>query len=128
MSCIGTTAGVVNVTEKALLEGVRYGSERRIGRVNRWQRVETNPNDVESEVDISLVTNLGETCLPPRWHPAYRRRESDLGVNVERGKLRPRNCVRGDLRSHRSREEDPQAKKSARGRVPWRGMQWRTVP
>jgi hypothetical protein len=29
-SCISTTADVVNVAEKALLEGVRYGSERRI--------------------------------------------------------------------------------------------------
>jgi hypothetical protein len=28
--------------------------------------------------------------LLPRWHPAYRRREPDSGVNVERGKLRPR--------------------------------------
>jgi len=66
--------------------------------------------------------------LPPRRHPAYRRRESDPGADVERGKLRPRNCESGGRWPHRSREEDPQAKKCARGRVPSRGMQWRTVP
>ncbi len=73
--------------------------------------------------DITAAISLEETCLLSGRHPAYRRRESDPGANVERGKLRPRNRVTGDLWSHRSREEGPQAKKCARGRVPWRGMQ-----
>ena len=57
--------------------------------------------------DVTAVISLEGTCLLSRRHPAYRRRESDPGANVERGKLRPRNCGTGDRRSHQSREEDP---------------------
>ena len=64
----------------------------------------------------------------PRRHPAYRRREPGSGANVERGKLRPRHRDRGGRWLNREREGVLQAAKSARGRVPERGMQWRTVP
>src|SRR5712692_643921 len=69
-----------------------------IGKTNGSESLKTRreePKDVETESDISLGISLGETCLLPRRHPAYRRRESDPGADVERGKLRPRNCERG---------------------------------
>ena len=31
--------------------------------------------------------SLGATCLLPRWRPAWRRRDLDLGSCVERGNL-----------------------------------------
>jgi hypothetical protein len=102
-----------------------------IGKTNGSEPLKTRrdePIDVETEVDISLAISLEETCLLSRRHPAYRRRESDLGANAERGKLRPRHCNRGDHSLLRLREGEPQAAKSARARVPSRGMQWRTVP
>jgi hypothetical protein len=37
-----------------------------------------------------LGMSLGETCLLPRWCPAYRRRELGSGFGAERGNLSPR--------------------------------------
>ena len=62
--------------------------------------------------------SLGDTCLLPRRGPAYRWREPGSGVHAELENLSFRNCGRCGAWTPWSREGDPQAAETARGRVP----------
>ena len=81
--------------EKVLPESVKY----ELRKANESKPAEDASRmtftDVKTESADRLGTSLGGTCLLPRRHPAYRRREPSSGVNVERGKLRPRHRAGG---------------------------------
>ncbi len=82
------SAGVVSVAEKA--QSMR---QVRTEKANVSEPLTTcrNPwDDVKTEGANHLGINLGGTCVLPRWHPAYRRRELGPGSGVERGNLSPR--------------------------------------
>ena len=68
-------------------EGERKRTVDDVSKVYRWHR--------NRGMITFLGMSLGETCLLPRWCPAWRRRELGLGSGVERGNLSPRCGGRG---------------------------------
>jgi hypothetical protein len=79
-------AMVVSVTEK-----VRGTDQVWIKETNAREPLKTCRtllDDVETEGwDVQSGYVWEATCVLPRWHPAWRRRELDLGSWVERGNL-----------------------------------------
>ena len=75
---------MVSVEEKAYkdMSGMDQEGERQANQCKR-----RNPGMTVSKVGSIQYSamNLGDTCLLPRWHPAYSWHEPDPGSCVERG-------------------------------------------
>lgn len=70
----------------------------------------------------TLGINVGETCLPPTWCPAWKRHDLESGSCAEHGNLSLRFAIR-QARKHvcsESKREKPQAAETARVKVPIR--------
>jgi hypothetical protein len=98
-------------------EGERKRTVDDVSKVYRWHR--------NRGMITFLGMSLGETCLLPRWCPAWRRRELGLGSGVERGNLSPR-CGGREGGGGRDREDPKQ--QELRGAEYRCGARGRTVP
>jgi hypothetical protein len=67
---------------------------------------------------LSLGMSLGDTRVLPRWGPAYRQHDLDLGSRLERAKARPETAtgVTGVVRENPERQK-PQGAEYRRGRA-----------